>query len=327
MLDDANAQDHEQEEFERKLFPLQLEDSNLLNQLWTCAGLNLHENLALLLSNNKLSILKEAEKYQDLAKFLGGNNILEVIHFISQRKIPDENRLILHTATEKGHTFLVRLALDKEPRDNEGFTPLHVAAKHGQMEALTYLSEKSSDIAPKTENGMTPIHLAAQHGQMEALKYLCEKSSDIAPKTNFGLTPLELATHHQQIEAVRMLVSLMELGGNDLEGVVEAITSKNIPHVNRCLHKAAEEGNLLLLKAAINKEPRDEDDLTPLHLAAKYGQIDCLRYISTHGADIDAKTKNGMTPIQFAIDYQQNEAVKSIEFILQFPAAHRSKFD
>ena len=48
--------------------------------------------------------------------------------------------------------LLLKIAKNKEPRDEEGQTPCHVAAKHGQLEAIQYLASVT-DITPKDKEG------------------------------------------------------------------------------------------------------------------------------------------------------------------------------
>ena len=49
----------------------------------------------------------------------------------------------------------------KNPKDTEGNTPLHHAARKGNFEAFLLIKEKVDDINPKNEHGNTPLHRAA----------------------------------------------------------------------------------------------------------------------------------------------------------------------
>jgi len=49
---------------------------------------------------------------------------------------------------------------------------------------------------------------------------------------------------------------------------------------------------------------------TPLHLAAKYGNLKVSRLLITRGAAVDAEGKNGVTPLHVAAHYDhQNVAL------------------
>ena len=46
----------------------------------------------------------------------------------------------------------------KNPKDTEGNTPLHQAARKGNFEAFLLIKEKVDYINPKNEHGNTPLH-------------------------------------------------------------------------------------------------------------------------------------------------------------------------
>ena len=52
------------------------------------------------------------------------------------------------------------------------------------------------------------------------------------------------------------------------------------------------------------------DGRTPMHLAADYGQLEVLEYLSTQGADINAKDKHGISVILAAIWEGHGKCVK-----------------
>ena len=48
--------------------------------------------------------------------------------------------------------------------DDRGFTPLHIAANHGRLSAVTSLLRKGADPNISAQLGDTPLHYACQHG-------------------------------------------------------------------------------------------------------------------------------------------------------------------
>ena len=65
-----------------------------------------------------------------------------------------------------------------------GFTPLHIAAKKNQLDVATTLLEYGADSNSMTKQGISPIHLAAQEGHTDMLSLLLERGAkpDIAAK-------------------------------------------------------------------------------------------------------------------------------------------------
>jgi len=53
----------------------------------------------------------------------------------------------------------------------------------------------------------------------------------------------------------------------------------------------------LLLDHGADVEARDENDLTPLHMAANNGQLAAARLLLERGAIISAPSKSGKTPL------------------------------
>ena len=58
---------------------------------------------------------------------------------------------------------------------------------------------------------------------------------------------------------------------------------------------------------------RDSDGVTPLHVAAAYGQIDIVQYyISSHHCDPQVKTEKNHTPLDYAARYGHETTVKCL---------------
>jgi hypothetical protein len=55
-----------------------------------------------------------------------------------------------------------------------------------------------------------------------------------------------------------------------------------------------------LLRKGANVNARTENGITPLHWAAFWGHVDFVRLLLDHGADVNARGYNGWTPLHFA---------------------------
>lgn len=55
---------------------------------------------------------------------------------------------------------------------NQGFTPLHAACAHGNIEYVKVLIEVGADIKSKTNKGYTALDLAKENGHSKVIEYL-----------------------------------------------------------------------------------------------------------------------------------------------------------
>lgn len=96
-------------------------------------------------------------------------------------------------------------------RDDYGATPIHFAARNGQLECLDWLVSRSG-VSPNavTVTGNTAAHGAAATGHVDCLKYLLEKTKcSISDTTSEGATVLHMASRFGQTEVVQWLVENM----------------------------------------------------------------------------------------------------------------------
>ena len=52
---------------------------------------------------------------------------------------------------------------------------------------------------------------------------------------------------------------------------------------------------------------------TPLHRAAELGKADVVRYLLSHGADMNIKNAKGKTPLECARQFNQSEVIQLLE--------------
>ena len=97
--------------------------------------------------------------------------------------------------------------------DANPFTPLYVAASHGNLKCLSLLIEAGANKDQGTTDlGATPLRIAAHQGHLEVVRFLVEAGANKdQSRTNDGTTPLFVAAQNGQIEVVRFLV---ESGAN-----------------------------------------------------------------------------------------------------------------
>uniref|UniRef100_A0A803NCF1 PGG domain-containing protein n=1 Tax=Chenopodium quinoa TaxID=63459 RepID=A0A803NCF1_CHEQI len=127
----------------------------------------------------------------------------------------------VHVAAINGKTDVLRALLNVEPqaareRTMGGESVLHLCVKHKQghlqiVEALLVVN--SSICYTHDQDGKTPVHVAAINGQIDVLRALLNVEPQAArERTMGGESVLHLCVKHKQPEALRFLVKTMDDG-------------------------------------------------------------------------------------------------------------------
>jgi cytohesin len=117
----------------------------------------------------------------------------------------DEGATPLHVAAEYGYSEIVEVLLehgvDPNIRDKYGATPLHYAAAFDYPKIVELLHKDLSDY------DATPLQAAAEFNYREVVKLLLEHGANPNIQENdFGQTPLHDAVSHCHIDVVRVLL-------------------------------------------------------------------------------------------------------------------------
>uniref|UniRef100_A0A672TDH5 Histone-lysine N-methyltransferase EHMT1-like n=1 Tax=Sinocyclocheilus grahami TaxID=75366 RepID=A0A672TDH5_SINGR len=206
----------------------------------------------------------------------------------------EKRKTSLHCAAEEGHKeichILVQAGANLDMCDAEQRTPLMYACENNHLETVKYLLKAGASTGHKDMRGSTCLHLAARGGHTGVLQYFISMPSiDVNCKDDGGWAPLTWATENMNLEQVKMLIS----AGADVQ-----IRDKE---ENVCLHWAAFSGcdkiaQLLLDKRSDLHAVNIHGD-SPLHIAVRQNQLDCVMLFLSRGADVNLKNKDGETPL------------------------------
>ncbi|KAF6776729.1 hypothetical protein AHF37_03530 [Paragonimus kellicotti] len=101
----------------------------------------------------------------------------------------------LHFACARGDLDCVRLMTEFRPRlkprmirepNNDGRTPMHVAAMHNSTEVIDYLVSQGAELNPSDRKRFTPLSLACSKGAIKASLFLMELGADLTACDEFG---------------------------------------------------------------------------------------------------------------------------------------------
>ncbi|XP_039619512.1 ankyrin repeat domain-containing protein 27 isoform X2 [Polypterus senegalus] len=143
--------------------------------------------------------------------------------------------------------------------NQDGFTPLHVAALHGRENLVSLLIAHGANINTENAHGATSLHLACQNGNLQAVRYLLGCNAKMNKKDHFGNTPLIHAVLRGDHDTVKVLL--------------ESGASLNISNSqgNTALHEAARANIPLLVELLVNSgasvNVHNKHQFTPLEYA------------------------------------------------------------
>lgn len=215
-----------------------------------------------------------------------------------------------------------------------GATPLIVGARNGCIPFVRLLIEHGADVNAENENGRTALSYAAENGHVSVLEALHEHGANIEKSDNNGMSPCVYAAQHSRTECIDFLLSRnwssARLAKRELcqQVLVHSACSGNFEVVDFMLNYPAVscradvnqtesisgETALTMAVAAGNEEMtqhlvqtysadpnrNNEQQVSPLAVAAKHGHQNCVLYLLEVGAGADMKISDDKTALIYA---------------------------
>ncbi|XP_019376269.1 PREDICTED: kinase D-interacting substrate of 220 kDa isoform X2 [Gavialis gangeticus] len=210
--------------------------------------------------------------------------------------------------------------------------------EEGNVPALKALLEKCKDVDERNENGQTPLMLAAEQGNLEIVQELLKKGANCNLEDSDNWTALISASKEGHVDIVAELLNCnVNLEHRDMGGwtalmwasykgrteVAELLLEKgsnpNITGLQYSVYPviwAAGRGHSdivrLLLQHGAKVNCSDKYGTTPLIWAARKGHLECVKYLLQMGADVDQEGANSMTALIVAVKGGYTDSVKEI---------------
>jgi ankyrin repeat protein len=174
-----------------------------------------------------------------------------------------------------------------------GWTRLHAAVDLGVLDLVGRAIKENVPVNARGRDGRTALHVAAAAGNGSACKMLLAAKANPNVKDNQGRLPVQLAANEDYPKVVRLLVAEK----SEVPDVFVAATVGNVERMGELLKKNAEAVKL-----------RNQDGLTPLHVAVREGHRPAVEALIAAGADVKAvdepkgkyRSSNGWTPLHYA---------------------------
>lgn len=237
-------------------------------------------------------------------------------------------------AVMKGNKAAVRSLLQKKADVNapqtDGTTALHWAVRSDDLETAELLIRAGASVSATTRTGATLLQLATENGNAAMIEKLIKAGADPnAALTKSRDTALMMAARTGRTDAIKMLLdngaridAIETWGGTNalMWAVSEShpdaakiliernanvnVRSKIVPSEGR---RGGSTGNSSITSLPRDPEPGEKPKkdyyggFTPLHFAARQGDIGSSRLLVAAGADLNAITADGKGPLDLAI--------------------------
>ena len=96
-------------------------------------------------------------------------------------------------------------AEDKNPAEENGLTPLHIAADRNLLEICRLIMEKAGNKNPANERGITPLHSLTICSNPDGCSHIINDSIDFYNVN--GKTPKDLAKEKHHLEIIELFES------------------------------------------------------------------------------------------------------------------------
>jgi ankyrin repeat protein len=173
---------------------------------------------------------------------------------------------------------------------------IHEAVKDNNLPEIRLLIKNNPNLVlSKDEDGFTPLHLAAANGYKSMVEFLLSIKADVNAKDNAGSTPLHqaAAADGEHSDIVELLLAR--------KADVNAADKQGLTPLHYALLADNPDVAIALLKHGANPNVKDNTaGHTPLILAAAKGYKQVTELLLMHGADVNASDDRG-TPLAWAI--------------------------
>ena len=234
-----------------------------------------------------------------LAEVLAGDeNIVDQV---------DENgNTPLMLAAHAGDASLVTLLIERgaslEARSRLGRTPLMFCSNQAVANCLL---EAGADIAAVDNDGVDALMVAAHEGHESVLDCLIDRGADLERRWAAGQTPLLVAARAGQLACVDRLLR----AGADSNAVCG--------NERNALHHAAEAGAGTVIRRLLDVAPPidqvDVAHVTPVFLASQAGHAEIVTMLVAHNADVSIRRReDSATPLMVACWEGHRQVVETL---------------
>lgn len=201
-------------------------------------------------------------------------------------------------AVQRGDAIAVRSALVENP------SLAGILSEGGTSPTMLAVYSGHSDVAQAilAHEPVLSIHEGAAVGKRSAIADALRRDpASLDSFSSDGWTALHFAAYFNHPDLVQMLID----AGADPQ--IESRNDEKVwPMQSALSNNSLASASLLIKSGASLEAPPDGNGWTALHYVASKGQVQLINDFLMHGANINARTKDGKTPLTIARENNQS---------------------
>ena len=217
---------------------------------------------------------------------------------------------------------LVKHKANVNARTDSGDTPLMIAARNKHDNVVhALLSDSRCLVDAKGQDGYTALQYSCKYGHVDRVRTLVKHKANVNARTDCGETPLTLAAINKHDNVVHVL---SDYNCEVLAKDKDAYTS--------LLHLSCERGYVGIVMTLLTEHKANANDRihtdsgdTPLHVAARYGQLQLVTaLIHEFNCDINVKGQLGRSLLHSACVCSDRSKLRSDGAVVEYVGRYLS---
>lgn len=203
-------------------------------------------------------------------------------------------------AIQTDNIAMARLLLQSGAKvETKGCSALSLASLCGDYRMVQLLLQNGANVSFQEEGGDTPLCDAAGSNNTEVVRLLIENHANINIKNNKESTPLNAACFSGSFDSINLLLEHgAKVNEKDIYGCSPffIIATSSLPFEERIeVMKSLLAHGALVNDVLGGTNVLPDTGITPLMVAATEGKTDMVKFLLSHGADVNARNSLGAT--------------------------------
>lgn len=217
--------------------------------------------------------------------------------------------------------LLLERGADVNKRNLQGLAPLHGAARQRDSNMMTFLIERGADVNSRDSDGWTPLAHAAFRNHVPSIEVLAEAGADLEAGPP-GFTPLSIALAEGKFYAAKALLEVGAsangpAGTEQLTPLMLVASQREVEQRSARLNQGPSSVEIaeLLIEKGADVNAKSANGITPLMVAAAHDNPPLIGVIAQAGANFGAKSPDGKTALQIAAANNNKAALQQLELL------------